>query len=102
VVTALTESLVSVQQPANKPAALKILPKHLRIGDPHIAEDGCQDPLLTLNRRLYPSVDAWRSTLDGAQNPKIAGLNVEQVVDARFVRKLDERGFIDRLSAAQR
>jgi len=43
-----------------------------------------------------------RSTLDGAQNPKIAGLNVEQVVDARFVRKLDERGFIDRLSAAQR
>lgn len=55
--TALTESLVSVQQPANKPAALKILPKHLRIGDPHIAEDGYQDHLLSLNRSLYPSVD---------------------------------------------
>lgn len=59
--TALTESLVSVQQPANKPAALKILPKHLRIGDPHIAEDGYQDHLLSLNRSLYPSVDGLRN-----------------------------------------
>jgi hypothetical protein len=31
------------------------------------------------------------------QNPRIATLNVEDLIDARFVRKLDESGFIDRL-----
>jgi hypothetical protein len=31
------------------------------------------------------------------QNPKVAGLKVEDLVDARFVRALDESGFIDRL-----
>jgi hypothetical protein len=36
------------------------------------------------------------------QNPKIGGLKVEDLVDARFVRKLDESGFFDRLYAAQR
>jgi hypothetical protein len=36
------------------------------------------------------------------QNPKIATLRVEDLVDTRFVRKLAESGFIDRLYAAQR
>ena len=35
------------------------------------------------------------------QNPKITALKVEELTDARFVRKLDESGFIDRLYAAR-
>jgi hypothetical protein len=31
------------------------------------------------------------------ENPKIATLKPEELVDSRFVRKLDENGFIDRL-----
>jgi NitT/TauT family transport system substrate-binding protein len=61
VVTALTESLAFVQLPANKPAALKILMKRLRISDPAVAEDGYEDHLLTLNRKPYPSLDGLRS-----------------------------------------
>jgi hypothetical protein len=34
------------------------------------------------------------------QNPKIAGLKVEDLIDSRFVRKLDENGLIDRLYRA--
>ena len=103
-VAALTEGLVFVQQPANKPIALKILMKHLRISDPSVAENGYQDHLLTLNRKPYPSLDGLRNAqrLLAQQNPKIATLKVEDLVDARFVRKLDESGFIDRLYAAQR
>jgi len=33
---------------------------------------------------------------------KIAALKVEDLVDSRFVRKLDESGSIDRLYGAQR
>jgi hypothetical protein len=32
------------------------------------------------------------------QNPKIADVKIEDLVDSRFVRKLDESGFLDRLN----
>ena len=104
VVTALTEGLAFVQLPANKPVALKILMKHLRISDPAVADDGYQDHVLTLNRKPYPSLDGLRSAqrFMAQQNPKIGALKVEDLVDARFVRKLDESGFIDRLYGALR
>jgi NitT/TauT family transport system substrate-binding protein len=103
-VTALTESLAFVQLMANNPAAVKILMKHLRINDLAAAEDGYQDHLSTLNRKPYPSLDGLRSAqrFMAQQNPKVGVLKVEDLVDARFVRKLDESGFIDRLYAAQR
>ncbi|HYJ15660.1 MAG TPA: ABC transporter substrate-binding protein [Candidatus Limnocylindria bacterium] len=104
VVTALTEGLAFVQLPANKPAVLKILMKHLRVTDAAVAEDGYQDHLSTLNRKPYPSLDGLRSAqkLMAQQNPKVAALKVDDLVDARFVRKLDESGFIDRLYSGQR
>ena len=104
VVTALTEGLAFVQLPANKPVVVKILMKHLRVSDPAVVEDGYQDHLSTLNRKPYPSLDGLRSAqrLMAQQNPKIAALKVEDLVDARFVRKLDDSGFIDRLYGGQR
>jgi NitT/TauT family transport system substrate-binding protein len=98
-VTALTESLVFVQRPENHGAAVKILMKHLRLTDPRGAEEGYRDHLLTLNRKPYPSLDGLRSAqrLMAQQNLKIAALHIEDLIDARFVRKLDESGFIDRL-----
>src|SRR5262245_264833 len=103
-VAAVTEGLVFVQLPANKPIVLKILMKHLRINDPNVAETGYQDHLLTLNRKPYPSLDGLRNAqrLMAQQNPKVAALKVDDLIDARFVRKLDESGFIDRLYTAQR
>lgn len=103
-VTALTEGLAFIQLPANKPATLRIMMKHLRIDDAAAAEEGYQDLLPTLNRKPYPSLDGLRSAqrLMAQQNPKIAGLKVEELVDARFVRKLDDSGFIDRLYGGQR
>ena len=104
VVRALIEGLAFVQLPANKPVALKILMKQLRLTDAHAAEEGYQDHLLTLNRKPYPSLAGLRAAqrLMAQQNPKIAALKVEDLADPRFVRQLDESGFIDRLYAAQR
>jgi NitT/TauT family transport system substrate-binding protein len=103
-VAAVTEGLVFVQLPANKPVVLKILMKHLRIADPSVAESGYQDHLLTLNRKPYPSLDGLRNAqrLMSQQNPKVAALKVEDLIDARYVRKLDESGFIDALYGAKR
>ncbi len=31
------------------------------------------------------------------QNPRIAEVNIDDIVDNRFIRKLDESGFFDRI-----
>jgi ABC-type nitrate/sulfonate/bicarbonate transport system substrate-binding protein len=99
IVTALTESLAFIHAPANKPIVLKSMMKNLRMNDQPAAEEGYQDQLLTLNRKPYPSLEGLRNAqrLMALQNPKIGSLRVEELVDSRFVRKLDENGFIDRL-----
>ena len=99
VVTALTESLAFIQKPANKPVVLKSMMKNLRMTDPVAAENGYQDQLVTLNRKPYPSLEGLRNAqrLMALQNPKIATLKIEELIDSRLVRKLDETGFIDRL-----
>jgi NitT/TauT family transport system substrate-binding protein len=102
VVTALTESLAFVFQPANKTVVLKSLMKNMKLSDQGAAEEGYQDQLATLSRKPYPSLEGMRSAqrLMALQNPKIGGLKTEELIDARFIRNLDESGFIDRLYGA--
>jgi ABC-type nitrate/sulfonate/bicarbonate transport system substrate-binding protein len=99
VVAAMTEGLAFVLQPENKPVVLKSMMKNMRMNDPAAAEEGYQDQLATLSRKPYPSLDGLRNAqrLMAQQNPKIGALKAEDLIDARFVRKLDESGFIDRL-----
>jgi ABC-type nitrate/sulfonate/bicarbonate transport system substrate-binding protein len=99
VVTALTESLAFIHRPANKSIVLKSLTKNLRMTDEAAAENGYQEQLLTLQRKPYPSLEGLRNAqrLMALQNPKIAALKIEELIDSRFVRKLDETGFIDGL-----
>lgn len=103
-VTALTESIAFILAPANKPVVLKSLVKNLRLGEPSLAEEGYHDQMLLLIRKPYPSLEGLRSAqrLMALQSPKIASLKIEEIVDPRFVQKLDKSGFIDRLYAAQR
>ncbi len=102
VVTALTESAAFVLQPANKPVVIKSMMKNLRTSDQTAVEDGYQDQMLVLNRKPYPTLEGMRNAqrLMALQNPKIGSVKVEDIVDARFVKKLDESGFIDSLYGA--
>jgi NitT/TauT family transport system substrate-binding protein len=99
VVTALTESAAFVLQPANKPVVIKSMMKNLRTSDMAAVEEGYQDQMLTLNRKPYPTLEGMRNAqrLMSLQNPKIGSVKIEDIVDARFVKKLDESGFIDAL-----
>jgi ABC-type nitrate/sulfonate/bicarbonate transport system substrate-binding protein len=104
VITALTESLAFILTPGNKSIVLKTVMKNLRTTEPSLAEEAYQDQLLLLVRKPYPSLDGLRTAqrLMALQNPKIANLKIEDIIDPRFVRKLDESGFIDRLYNSQR
>ena len=62
-------------------------------------EEGYQDLLANMARKPYPAIDrpAQRPTTDKGPELPNRDVNVEDLVDNRFNRKLDESGFIDRL-----
>lgn len=95
----LLEGLAYVVSPKNQLVVLALIMKRLRITDPSFAEEGYQDLVRNMARKPYPAVDGLRNVqrLTKAQNPRVAEVNVDDLVDARFMRKLDESGFIDRL-----
>ena len=47
------------------------------------------------------SQDCWIVLLMKAQNPKIGAVNLDELNDARLIKKLDDSGFIDKAFAAQ-
>lgn len=100
-IKALLESLAYVVAPKNQTAVLDLIMKRLKIADVGFAEEGYQDLVRNMARKPYPGIDGLRNVqrLTKAQNPRIAEMNVEDLIDNRFIRKLDESGFIDRLYA---
>jgi hypothetical protein len=75
--------------------------QHLRISDPATAEEGYQDLVTGLERKLLPSIEGLRNTqrLLKPRNPKLETIKVEDLIDDRIVRRLEETGFIGRLQA---
>jgi NitT/TauT family transport system substrate-binding protein len=98
---ALVEANAYVHNPAHKAITLNVLQRRLKIGERE-AEEGFQDMLLGLNRKPYPSLEGMRNIqrLMKVHNPKAESVKVEDLIDQRFLRKLDESGFIDRLYSA--
>ena len=96
------EGLSFVMAPKNKAAVIKIIMKRLRT-DAAGAEDGYTDMIRGLDRKPMPSLDGMKNLqrLLKPRNPKIGDLKVEDIVDNRMTRKLDESGFIERAYAAQ-
>jgi NitT/TauT family transport system substrate-binding protein len=97
----LVESLAFSLAPMNKSIVIKTMMRRFQISDPAVAEEGYQDYLTSVERKPMPSLDALRNIrrLMAVQNPKVAGVKVEELVDARFVRKLDENGYIEKAGA---
>ncbi len=98
----LVESLAFSLAPANKPIVIKAMMRRFQISDPTVGEEGYQDYLTSVERKPVPSLDALRNIrrLMAVQNPKVASVKVEDLIDSRMIRKLDESGFIDRVGAA--
>jgi NitT/TauT family transport system substrate-binding protein len=88
--------------PKNKSAVIKILMRRMRT-DAAGAEDGYIDLTRGVDRKPLASLEGMRNLqrLLKPRNPKIGELKIEDVVDNRIMRKLDESGFIERAYAAQ-
>jgi ABC-type nitrate/sulfonate/bicarbonate transport system substrate-binding protein len=101
VLKGLSESVAFILSPKYKTVVLKTIMQHLRINDPAVAEEGYQDLLTGLERKPFPSIAGMRNTqrLLKPRNPKLETIKVEELIDDRIIRRLDESGFIAGLHA---
>jgi NitT/TauT family transport system substrate-binding protein len=98
ILKALLESEAFIFGPANKPEALSILKRYLRIND-HEAEEGYKDVINGLDRKPHASLAGLKNVqrLMKMRNPNVAKIKAEDLIDDRFMKKLDESGFIDQM-----
>ena len=96
------EAVAYIVAPKNKTAAVKTLMRRMKINAAG-AEEGYLDLLRVLERKPLPSVESMVHVqrLMKAQNPKIGAVNLDELNDARLIKKLDDSGFIDKAFAAQ-
>jgi len=101
VLKAMLEGSAYALSPKNKPSTLASLKRYLRIGDSE-AEIAYDDILIGLERKPYPSLAGLRNIqrLLKLQNPKVGKIEVEDLIEDRFLRALDQSGFIDNVLAS--
>ncbi len=77
---------------------------HMQITDPTLAEEGYHDLMFAIEKKPYPSSDSLRNVqrIMALLNPKVGNVKVEEIIDSRFIRKLDENGFIDNTYAGSK
>ena len=92
--TALVESIAFIQDPANKPAVLKTLAKALRLAKVEEAAEGYDIVRTVYERRIFPTPEGIRTIIRllGASNEKIRGLKVEDIIDERTVKRMEQKG----------
>lgn len=97
---AVLEGAAFAMSAAQKPVTLKILRKKLGIDDRE-AEEGYKDMLTAFDRKPYASPEAVRNIqrLMKLRNPKVEKVKVENLIDDRILRRLDQSGFIDEIYA---
>jgi ABC-type nitrate/sulfonate/bicarbonate transport system substrate-binding protein len=95
---AVLEGIIWGIAPMNKSKVINLISKRLRLTAQE-AEEGYKDMLVGLERKPFPSAEGLKNIqrLMKSRNPKMAELKVEGLIDASFMHKLDESGFIDRL-----
>ena len=91
---AMSDSVAFVLEPKNKERVLRSIAKGLRLTRAEDALGGYERLGNMYQRRIFPNVDGIRSTIRflGATNDKIRALKAEELVDERFVKKLELEG----------
>ena len=76
--------------------------RRLRV-DAAAAEEGYADLHRAMDRKPYPSPEGLRNVqrLMALRSPKVGEVKIDNVIDNRIIRRLDESGFIDKAYAAQ-
>ena len=100
ILKALIEGMGFFVNPRNKATVLKTMTTRLRLSDPAAAEEGYMHLARSIETKPYPSSITGLENLQKfmkTQDPRVGGLKAETLNEPRFIRKLDESGFLDKV-----
>lgn len=95
----LAEATAFVLDGANKPEVMKVLLKNLRLQKTDDAEASYRTLRLMSTLDLAPNPAAFKAVqrIVARVNPKIAQVDLDQIIDASFVRTLETSGYLGEL-----
>lgn len=101
VLKGMIEAQAFITTPANRTIVMQTMMRYMKLNDSASAEEGYQELLVGYEKKPYVALDGLRNIqrMMATLNPKVSRVKVEEVIDNRFIRKLDESGFIDGLYA---
>lgn len=96
---ATIEAYAYIFKKENKQSVKEIVAKNLRLASVDAAENFYLEAQEELDRKPYPSLDGFKIVIKyvAEQNPKAAGVKVEEIVDTSWLKKLDGEGFFERV-----
>ena len=92
----LVEATAYILDTSNKQEVMRVLQKHLRLQKPDEVEASYRVLRLMATLDIAPNAAAYKSVqrIVAGVNPKIAQVDIEQIIDSSFVRNLEGSGFI--------
>jgi ABC-type nitrate/sulfonate/bicarbonate transport system substrate-binding protein len=96
---ALVEAIAMIYDPANKELVSRLLATNLRLSNPADVEESYQAVIQNYERAPHPSLEGMKrlQKLMIQQNPRIAEVKVETLIDNSPMNKLESSGFIQSL-----
>ena len=98
IVAGIIEGTAFMLSPRKRAAALDLIKAELTINDDAAAASGLRELTEVIARKPYPSIERLSDMkrIVSTAKPIVREIAIGDLVDDRFVRKLDEGGFIDR------
>lgn len=96
---AIIEGYAYVFNKENKQSVKEVLAKNLRLPNVDAAEDFYAEALEELDRKPYPTVEGTKTVIKYVteQNPKVASVKAERIVDPSWIKRLDDEGFFEKV-----
>ena len=96
---AVVEGYAYVFNKENKQEVKEVIAKNLRLPNPDAAEDFYLEAQEELDRKPYPTLEGTRTVIKyvAEQNPKVASVRAEDIIDLSWLKKLDDEGYFEHL-----
>jgi ABC-type nitrate/sulfonate/bicarbonate transport system substrate-binding protein len=95
-VKGMIEGVSFIQDAGNKRDVMSVLKKHLRLSTDQDAETSYNTLRLVATLDVAPDADAWKNIqrFVSRVSPKVAQLDIQQIINGSFVKSLEETGFL--------
>jgi ABC-type nitrate/sulfonate/bicarbonate transport system substrate-binding protein len=95
-VKGMIDGVAFIQDARNKRAVMDVLKKHLRLSTDQDAETSYNTLRIVATLDVAPDPEAWRNIQKFVSrvSPKVAQLDVHQIINGSFVKNLEETGFL--------